>query len=217
MTGLLIELKEASRTVWAWTGDVGAAFDSEDTAAAMVSISYAKPAVKAILTDNLRDNQSMIGLGDSVTFTLQMSDEDDDPVAESGYKVNISVTITGVDGGSSASGLIYTTDEDGKVELTFTQVGTSAPNETAKVTLGFGAVTGNSAPEGGWTVTDKATNKMVAADAMIPGSGGYRPRRRPGYDRRPGCGQVHSPVVGGAGQGFHVATRKHGLVHNGFG
>lgn len=168
VTGLLIELKEASRTVWAWTGDVGAAFDNEETTAAMVSISYAKPAVKAILTDNLRDNQSMIRLDDSVTFTLQMSDEDDNPVAESGYKVNISVTTTGVDGGSSASGLIYTTDEDGKVELTFTQVGTSAPNETAKVTLGFGAVTGNSAPEGGWTVTDKATNKMISAGAMIP-------------------------------------------------
>lgn len=168
VTGALVDLKEASRTVWAWTGELGAMFDNEETTAAMASINYAKPAVKAIVTDDLRESQSMIKFGESVTFTLQMSDEDDDPVAESGYKVNISVTTTGADGGSSSSGLIYTTDEDGKVELTFTQAGTTAPNESAKVTLAFGAVTGNSAPEEGWTVTDQAANKMVPADAMIP-------------------------------------------------
>ena len=169
VTGLSIDLQGADRTVWAWSGAIGDTFNSEETTSSIISIAYTKPVVKVVLTDDLSDNQQFLKFGDSVTFTWQAADEDDNPVAESGYKIPITATTYAVGGGGGSAGRTYTTDEDGKVELTFTQEGTSAANETARVTLSVGAITGPAVPSGQtWTVTDKATNKMIAADAMIP-------------------------------------------------
>lgn len=168
VTGLSIDLQETSRTVWAWSGEEGDEFDA-DTAFATTSIAYSKPAVQVLLTDSLSDSQRFLKFGDSVTFTWQVADDEDEPVAQSGYKIPITATTYGVDGTSGSSGRNYTTDEDGKVELTFTREGTSAADETARVTLSVGAVTGPAVPDGQtWTVTDKTTNKMIAADATIP-------------------------------------------------
>lgn len=168
VTGLSIDLQEADRTVWAWSGEVGDKFDA-DTAVATTSINYSKPAVQVLLTDSLSDSQRFLKFGDSVTFTWQVADDEDEPVAQSGYKIPITATRYGVDGTSGSSGRTHTTDEDGKVELTFTFAGTSAADETARVTLSVGAVTGPAVPDGQtWTVTDKTTNKMIAADAVIP-------------------------------------------------
>lgn len=166
---LSIDLQSANRTVWAWSGAIGDKFNLEDTTAAMTSIAYTKPVVKVVLTDSLSDNQQFLKFGDSVTFTWQAADEDDNPVAESGYRIPITATTYAAGGGGGSAGRTYTTDEDGKVELTYTQEGTSATGETARVTLLVGAISGPAVPNGQtWTVTDKTANKMIAADAMIP-------------------------------------------------
>ena len=116
-----------SRTVWAWTGDVRDVYDSMDTAASVVEISVTKPGTKLLVTDDMADTATALAFGASVTFTVQVVDEDGEAVALEGVGFGVNVresVLSGADGAStsmSSSSRSYKTDEDGKVEFSFRQ------------------------------------------------------------------------------------------------
>ena len=97
----------------------------------------AKP-TQVLLTDDLMPGQTHLNLDRSrtVTFTLQASDSAGRPVRESGWRVTVTSTETPV-GGSAGSPqtLSVTTDQEGRASFSFTQAGTAATGETARVTF----------------------------------------------------------------------------------
>ena len=117
----------ASATVWAWTGDVGAKFDADETVSTSVEITVTKPATKLRITDDMAVNAAAAKFGDRVTFVIQVVDDDGNPVATEDVSVNVSAD-TWVDSGASgvgpeksgASGS-HKTDDSGRIELSYRQ------------------------------------------------------------------------------------------------
>ena len=168
ITTLVVEGISAATTVWAWMGDVGNEYDS-DTAASSATVGFLKSPSQVLISDDLAAKQQVLPFGESVTFRLQVTDEDDVPAAESGWRIPIRVSQT--EAGSSnvsASFSTYTTDASGRVELTFTKNGTDAAGDTARVVLQVGAsadvaddVATKTGEAGSLPVVDKTTNKVT--------------------------------------------------------
>ena len=159
ITDLTLDGISAATTVWAWTGDVGDSYDSE-TDSSSATVGFIKAATKVLLSDDLEPNQSQLRLGETVKFTFQVADEDDSPAAEPGYQIPITISESTVAGAITGSSRTYLTDAQGRVELSFTQAGTNAAGETAKVSLQIG---GSAATKpgvsGSLPVVDMTTNK----------------------------------------------------------
>ena len=115
----------ASSTLWAWTGDVGDRFDSDDTVSSSVELAVTKPAVKLRVTDDLADNAMAAKFGDRVTFTLQLVDEDGNAVSDKDVSVAVASALVTNESGStgdlpqSSGTTTYKTDASGKIELSF--------------------------------------------------------------------------------------------------
>ncbi len=122
---IAFEQPTESRTVWAWTGEVGDVYNAEVDAPS-VRILYMKPGVKLRITDDMAENQTAAKFGDRVTFTLQVVDEDDEPVASEDVEVAVAVSETTVNAETTPATettvsftRTYKTDESGAVELSF--------------------------------------------------------------------------------------------------
>ena len=145
-------------TIWAWTGDAGAKYDNDETVSAMAEIGFNKGATKLLVSHDLTDNQTKLGFGQTVNVTIQVADDDNNPVAEEGLSVGVSQTVTnaakaGVTRSGSSSGNTRKTDASGKITLQFTQ--TDPTTGTA----------GDSDGEVVLTITDSNTNDhIVLAD-----------------------------------------------------
>ena len=117
----------ASTTLWAWTGDAGDRYDADDDEGASIVIAVTKGATKLRITDDMPDGATRLQFGESVEFTLQVVDEDGNPVAKKDESVTVAsaetVTRGGTDGSSNTTAATqsYKTDASGKVELTFRQ------------------------------------------------------------------------------------------------
>ena len=115
----------ASSTLWAWTGDVGDRFDSDDTVSSSVELAVTKPAVKLRVTDDLADNATAAKFGDRVAFTLQLVDEDGNAVSDKDVSVAVASALVTNESGStgdlpqSSGTTTYKTDASGKIELSF--------------------------------------------------------------------------------------------------
>ena len=132
---LSLQVTDASLTVWAWTGDRGDKFDSDDTTSAQLDVGFSKAASQTLVTDDLVDGQEKSKFGETVTVTIQIADEDDKAVADKGQRITVrQATTVGDNTTSSANSM--TTNADGKIELEFTQAdpNTNTAN-TATVTL----------------------------------------------------------------------------------
>ena len=70
-----------SVTIWAWTGDLGDRYDADDMTAPSVRVMVTKPGVKLRVTDDMPANATALKFGDTVTFTVQVVDEDGNAVA----------------------------------------------------------------------------------------------------------------------------------------
>lgn len=118
---------EESVTVWAWSGRVGDSYDDDNDAdrASVVRVRVAKGADRLRVTDNLADHSQHARFGQQVTFTLQLVDDEGNPVSERGRSVTVSVdeVVTRGDGGSvsdrSSSSRAYQTDQAGRVTLSY--------------------------------------------------------------------------------------------------
>ena len=122
---LALTVAEAT-TVWAWTGDDGAKYDNDDTTSAMAEIGFNKGATKLLISHDLADDQTKLGFGQTVNITIQVADEENNPVAKEDVTVNINQAVTnaakaGVNQSSGSSGRNQMTDAEGKIELQFTQ------------------------------------------------------------------------------------------------
>ena len=122
-------------TVWAWTGEVGDDYDSDDTAAAQVTVGYAKSANGLLVTDNLAEGQTRLKFGETASVVIQVVDEDDKAVPESGHRVTVAQAVTAGDNSTSSSRTM-STDGDGKIALEFTQTDPNTETgDTASVVL----------------------------------------------------------------------------------
>lgn len=145
-------------TIWAWTGDAGAKYDNDETVSAMAEIGFNKGATKLLVSHDLADNQTKLGFGQTVNVTIQVADDDNNPVAEEGLSVGVSQTVTnaakaGVTRSGSSSGNTRKTDASGKITLEFTQTDPTT------------GTTGDSDGEVVLTITDSNTNdNIVLAD-----------------------------------------------------
>ena len=121
-------------TVMVWTGEVGDKFDRDSTDFASIEIDAALPANAVKVTDDTKKNSNNLKFGDTVTYTLQVVNEDGDPVAESGLSVMVEAIITdtspiadGDDGTgelrptTSTNSKTHKTDAAGRIQVSYTQ------------------------------------------------------------------------------------------------
>ena len=139
VTALQLQVTDADVTVWAWTGDRDDKFDSDDTASSQLTVGFSKAASQLLVTDNLEEGQTHLQFGETVRVTVQVANEDDEPVAEKDVRVTVAqVTTPDVSKTSetTSSTSTYTTDASGKFELSFTRTDpSSGDNEDATVAL----------------------------------------------------------------------------------
>lgn len=166
ITDLTLDNISAATTVWAWTGEVGDKYGSE-TDASSATVGFVKAPAKVLVSDDLKSDQQLLSLGQTIKFTLQVADEDDNPATEPGWRIPITISETTGAGATTGSSSTHLTDDQGRVELSFTKTGTSAPGETAKVTLQIGAsaavsddVAVKPGVSGNLPVVDMTTNKV---------------------------------------------------------
>lgn len=126
---------DADTTIWAWTGDVEDKYDNDETTSAMLEIPFQKGATKLLVSHDLDDDQTKMKFGRTVKVTIQVADEDNNPVAKEDVELTISQTITaaaksGATAGSNSSRNSQKTDASGKIELSFTQNDPTAGNNS---------------------------------------------------------------------------------------
>lgn len=124
---------EADITIWAWTGDEGDKYDNDETTSAMLDLAFQKGATRLLVSHDLDDDQTKMKFGRTVKVTIQVADEDNNPVAKEDVSLGISQTVTsaakqGQTGSSNASSSTQKTDASGKIELSFTQNDPTAGN-----------------------------------------------------------------------------------------
>ncbi|MCY4621427.1 MAG: S-layer homology domain-containing protein [bacterium] len=108
-----------SLTVYAWTGDRNDSFDIDSTDHATLELSVSKTPDGFLLTDDMPEGALRLPFGDTVTFTFQVVDEDDNPVAVEDAEIRI-LTVEENDGRQIRDRTrTYPTDSSGRVELTF--------------------------------------------------------------------------------------------------
>ncbi len=136
LTDLSLQITDADVSVWAWTGDRGDKFDSDDTTAAQLTVGFSKAASQTLVTDNLEEGQEKSKFGETVTVTIQIADEDDKAVADKGKRITVAQSTTVGDNTTSSTNSM-TTDADGKIVLEFTQTDPDANStgQTAMLTL----------------------------------------------------------------------------------
>ena len=139
VTALQLQVTDADVTVWAWTGDRADKFDSDDTASAQLTVGFSKAASQLLVTDNLEEGQTHLQFGETATVTVQVANEDDEPVAEKDVRVTVAQVITpdvSKESETSSSTNSFTTDASGKFELSFTRNDPSTgDDENATVAL----------------------------------------------------------------------------------
>ena len=150
---LSTENLDASTTLWAWTGEAGDRYDADDAVGASVVIAVSKAGTKLRVTDDMPEGATAAEFGERVIFTLQVVDEDGNPVAKKDESVTVvaaeTVTTAGDNGTSntSSSTRAHKTDASGKIELTFRHTdprsGSGNTGDSARlnlyITLGSGS------------------------------------------------------------------------------
>ena len=109
-----------SITVWAWTGDIGDEFDADDNPTASLEIDAAKDSTQTLVTDDMNANATRLMFGDTVTYTLQIANEDGEPVAEEGLGVTVNAVMADPDRPDTrTTQSVEKTDAAGRIELSY--------------------------------------------------------------------------------------------------
>ena len=145
---------EASTTLWAWTGEAGDRYDADAAEGSSIVIAVTKAGIKLRVTDDMPEGATAAEFGERVVFTLQVVDEDGNPVAKKDESVTVAaaetVTTGGDDGTSSTSSSTqtYKTDASGKIELSFHQTdprsGSGNTGDSARLDLDITLASGSS-------------------------------------------------------------------------
>ena len=105
--------------VWAWTGDLDDEFDLDRTEYVSVQVTAVEPATHILITDDLHPKAIKVPYGRSVTFTFQLVDRYDDPVAQEDVEVRIRTEEERDRSLARRRTRTYYTDESGEVEFTY--------------------------------------------------------------------------------------------------
>ena len=164
----------ASSTLWAWTGDVGDRYDSDETVSSSVELAVTKPAVKLRVTDDLADNAMAAKFGDRVAITLQLVDEDGNAVSDKDVSVSVASALVTNESGStgdlpqSSGTTSYKTDASGKIELSFVRTdprtGSDKRGDVAHLDLDISLSSVNGQPST-LELEDKTALKMAGVEA----------------------------------------------------
>ncbi len=164
----------ASSTLWAWTGDVGDRYDSDETVSSSVELAVTKPAEKLRVTDDLADNAMAAKFGDRVAITLQLVDEDGNAVSDKDVSVSVASALVTNESGStgdlpqSSGTTTYKTDASGKIELSFVRTdpraGSDKRGDVAHLDLDISLAPVNGQPST-LELEDKTALKMAGVEA----------------------------------------------------
>ena len=134
-----------TKWIWAWTGDIGDDFDSDDTDAAMVGVGVSKRKTGLEVATDAPEHATHVPFGTTVVFSVQVVDNDDDPVAEKDVKLTILTIETQVVDekitNTRRATQTHKTDESGRVELSYSyndpdpEEGANDPDVSLSVTL----------------------------------------------------------------------------------
>ena len=119
-------------TVKAWSGEVGDKFDADDTAVAKIEIDVTKPGTMTKVTDSLKKHARVVKFGETITYTLQVVNDDGDPVDAAGLSVTIvateeDITLNADDSAQlrpdiKTTEMVHKTDASGRIEVSFSAV-----------------------------------------------------------------------------------------------
>ena len=104
--------------LWAWTGDQDDEFDLDKTEYVSVQVTAVEPATDILVTDDLHPKAIKVPYGRSVTFTFQLVDQYEDPVAQEDVEIRIRIEEERDGRSSRIRTRTYYTDESGEVEFT---------------------------------------------------------------------------------------------------
>ena len=171
---LSTESLDASTTLWAWTGEAGDRYDADDAVGSSVVIAVSKAGTKLRVTDDMPEGATAAEFGERVIFTLQVVDEDGNPVAKKDESVTVvaaeTVTTAGDNGTSntSSSTRAHKTDASGKIELSFRHTdprsGSGNTGDSARLNLYITLGSGSSLTLEDKTNLEKAGTAGTSAD-----------------------------------------------------
>ena len=110
---------DESLVFWAWTGDRGDRFDDDKTDSASLEFTAVKPATHFLLTDDMHPEATKLPFGRRVTFTFQLVDEDQNPVAEKDVEVRLRIRQERDNRQISDRPRTYDTDSSGRFQMNF--------------------------------------------------------------------------------------------------
>ena len=105
--------------LWAWTGDPDDEFDLDKTGFASEEFTAFKPVTGILLTDNLHPEAIKVPYGRSVTFTFQLVDADEDPVAQENVVIRVRTKEERGRERIRPQTNTYFTDESGKAQFNY--------------------------------------------------------------------------------------------------
>ena len=124
--GVSVALPDAAGTltVKVWTGEVGDKFDNDSTDYASVEIDAALPATMIKVTDDTTADSNFLKFGDTVTYTLQVVNDDGGEVAEEGLEVTIRSVIEDTTSApdrpdTTTNEATHTTDAAGRIQVSY--------------------------------------------------------------------------------------------------
>ena len=175
-TSVTLPTDAGSLTLWAWTGELGDTFDADETDSVSLMFTVTEPADALLVTGDMKENAKNLKFGDSVTFTFQVVDEYDDPVADEDREIVVTiveeetviveeVTVTG---NKREVTRTMSTDAAGRLELTYSQDDPDPDEDGNEVTLEIDII--DIAPRPGESllaVVDDTALGIVAADTQV--------------------------------------------------
>ena len=108
-----------SLTLYAWTGDRNDRFDIDSTDHVTLDFTVSKSPVGFLITDDMPKGAERLPFGATVTFTFQVVDEDEKPVAIEDAEIRIRTEQWNDNRRGPERVRTYETDSSGRVELSF--------------------------------------------------------------------------------------------------
>lgn len=129
---VMLPADPGSLTVWAWTGEPGDEFDidEDNSVSAVIDVMLGREAT--LITDDTKTNAENLKFGDKVTYTIQIVDKNDDPIASEGEEIIVrSLIVDTTDGDIDGDGAkrddtrtdvdTMTTDANGRITLPYAE------------------------------------------------------------------------------------------------
>ena len=144
--------------VWVWTGAKGDVYDDDTSNAVIIDVRTPSSITALEVSDDMRPTARKLRLGDTVTFTFRLVDDDGDPVRKPGVKFTIDVKQSRNGRTPGPTTISKETGPDGTAEVIFRHADPSEdPGDLAQLDLDIRS-------SGGLDVSDRTTVGLVTND-----------------------------------------------------